>query len=710
MDYKAIKNTYGKENRRDLLYLILILLLGFLLRVSNLRFQSIWFDEYVIIANAKITTLGEYLKILKLNSPDYGVSPLAGIIFYLWINLFPNLEWIWRLLPITFGLFSIIVLYYFGKSVVGKKSALLACIFFCLSPFNIWFHQEIKCYAFLQFFVLLAFFSLYKFIENKRGKSLWLIIGFLSNMVMPWFHVVYATVPIFQIPIVLIAGENVGWKKKIYWISQSILSIFIWIIWFFYQNPFMYNLDSSNEERASVVLLFNRLFGNDSVGLSEELLPAWKTNLNYLLSNFWNSLLSFQNIYDNFLSIILFLSSFIFLIIVLLKKIVKSKKKENGGSWYLFWIFLCPILCFLLLQILLHKPIFHPLYFFYLLPIIYLFASSTLLDIPIKNVSRILTVFLIALFIVQSLSFNMFKNRTDYKNAIRYIEKNATIGDSILGHKFATFWDVGKIYKKREDLNFIPYFSFYDVANRAEKELRDKTSGNNNRVWILCESYPVMWFCQCDPITILNNNLQSQGFNTFWKLFPGHYNLYVGLIEKNREFENNKEENDEELNLGKVDFGKVAKDLGIPETEKSKYEKLLKDSIFFWPMSPYILSFLINDLLIEGEYVFAEKLIDYMIREYPNYINGPFLKAVYEYKIGNIEKSKNLFDEIWKMNKDYETIYKPLVLPIFSQQDNVEEINKTFKTLKKYENDGFVLLTQGLLSLYVDKVRIKSGN
>ncbi len=148
---------------------------------------------------------------------------------------------------------------------------------------------------------------------------------------MPWFHVVYATVPIFQIPIVLIAGENVGWKKKIYWISQSILSIFIWIIWFFYQNPFMYNLDSSNEERASVVLLFNRLFGNDSVGLSEELLPAWKTNLNYPLSNFWNSLLSFQNIYDNFLSIILFLSSFIFLIIVLFK-FIKSKKKENGGS------------------------------------------------------------------------------------------------------------------------------------------------------------------------------------------------------------------------------------------------------------------------------------------------------------------------------------------------------------------------------------------
>lgn len=620
-------NGVKKICKQDWFVIGILLTIAVFLRFYKLCEHSIWFDEYVVIGNAKFFNICDYLSLLYINSPDYGISPASAIILYYWINLFPEIDWLWRILPITVGLFAITVTYYLAKCVLGRRIAILSCLLFCFSPFNIWFHQELKCYAFLQFLSILSFYAMYKYFYLKdKNYYVWLFVSFLSNMVMPWFHAVYILTPLLQIPIVIVSFYKFALRKKILWFFIAVLSIFPWLIFYIKMSPFLFNTMDTWEGKENLWIILRRLLGIDSVGMSEELLPVWKTNVTSIENPILGLIIKKIEILDYFVLLLFYVAILLFGVNVLWQ-ICKKREKVNQGYLFIFMSFIVPISVFLVIELITKKPVFHPLYLLYALPFLYIITSSVISGINLGLIKKVSIFILILVYLFQCFSFTSFQNRTNHKEATKYIEENAGLNDIILGQRVITFWDINKIYMKRNDLQYQSYYSLFGALENA-REFIEK--GKRNHVWIIMEQYTLQVLYQSNPVAKLDECFHNNGYEILWKVLPGHYNLYIGYITKNI---STYEENvcRTLINSSNVNYEGIIKELNMTspnESENKKNRYTLQRYISHWPILSWINIFIIAELIKEGDYFIAEKLCDYLLSKYPQFWDIYLLKSI----------------------------------------------------------------------------------
>jgi len=669
------RNKENRTKQNELIIIGILLFISIIVRFYKLDEHSVWFDEYVLIGNVKYCDISNYLRILYINSPDYGISPASPIIFYYWINLFPEIDCLWRVLPIVSGLLTIILTYLFAKHIYDRKVAFLSSLFFCFSPFNIWFHQELKYYAFIQFFAFLSFFGLWKYFGSDGSNRKWFFIGFFSNLILPWFHAIYFLTPLLQIPILILSFRKSLLKKKLFWSAMTILSVLPWIIWCLKMSPFLFNTMEGDEEQMSFLKFFNRLFGNDSVGISEELLPAWKTNLVNLDNPITKIMINNITLLDYFISISSFILVIIFIINVLWKIRYRINKIKDGELFILI-SFLVTITPLFFLEMILRKPIFHPLYFFYIFPFLYIMISSICSKIKLKIITFSIMILLLFAFIGECFSFISFKNRTDYKSATKFIERNANINDVVLGERIVTFWDINKIYMKREDLQYQSFYSLIDVYGKIRRELEEN---NRNHIWIIIEPYTLSIVYQYDPIEKLSDCISNNGFNVIWRIFPGQYNLYVGYITK--EQNNNKLYIcDDLINKSNIDYEKLLKELNLTSNNERDNENniyILKRYIPCWPIISWINIFTISGLIKDGHYHVADKLCDYLLNKYPRFGDIYLLRFIICYINERDSDCEYYLNTAYKQKK----ALKKIIYPILK---NGNEVYNYYKKLNKF--------------------------
>lgn len=151
------------------LYLALILLFAFIIRVVAALKQELWVDEaYSIYA----------IKFYKFPYYDFTNPPIYFMLLKLWANFSLNIIWL-RLLSILFSIFSLFFYFKLAKFILNEKFALLATFLLTISSFHIHYAWQIRMYS---LFMLLVTISLYfaiiliKKIKKKEPFSL----GFLS--------------------------------------------------------------------------------------------------------------------------------------------------------------------------------------------------------------------------------------------------------------------------------------------------------------------------------------------------------------------------------------------------------------------------------------------------------------------------------------------------------------------------------------------------
>lgn len=647
----------------DIIYISILVFVAFFLRLYQINAQSIWFDEYVVIGNVKTCSIKDFLSLLYINSPDYGVSPASAIILYYWIRMFINYEWVWRLLPITVGVFSILLTYFFAKTIAERKVAFLSCLIFALSPFNIWFHQELKCYAFLQFLSLLSFFALMNFMFSKKKLMMWLMIGTIANILLPWFHATYILVPAFQVLIIFLFIKKIDFKKIVIWSIQCTVSSVIWVVWFFSLSPFLFNvMDDTKGKQQNILKFVIPFFGSDSVGLSDDLLPVWRTNSLDIVGPVWKTILSYISFADYFL-VIFSLLLFVLLLIYVLYIIFRKEKIKNE-KLFLIYSFIIPIFIFLLLAGGTRKNLFHPLYFFYALPFLYMLSSIFLLGIKLKIVKIFVILAFLFSYSYEAFSLISFKNRTDYKSAIHFIEQNAGLNDTIFGQRIITFWDIGKIYMSRRDLNYKSFYSLYGAVNDIKKEIQNN---EKNRVWLMIEPFTLQFIYHGDPVDKITKALTLEGYDVYWKVFPGHYNLYAAQIKKQRE--GNAVANTKELLNPEINYEYLLKEFSIysnNENENLQNIEILKKYIPTWPLTSWINLFVLGEMVKDNQYFVADKICDYMIRKYPNFADVYLLKGFSNYLKGNENEGKKYIQIAF--NK--KPLLKQFIQPLLETYEN----------------------------------------
>ena len=172
------------KNILTFVFLLLLVVAGFFLRIRSLGYLSFWGDD-------GHTVIGT-LSILKYGYPRL---PSGYVLFHSILDYYLNVipvsifgvnEFSFRLTSVICGCGSIILTYFTGKDLANKFTGFLGASLITFSTWYIQFSREARYYAALQFFFLLSFYFFYKgFIKEQRPYR---IIATVLFVLAPLIH------------------------------------------------------------------------------------------------------------------------------------------------------------------------------------------------------------------------------------------------------------------------------------------------------------------------------------------------------------------------------------------------------------------------------------------------------------------------------------------------------------------------------------------
>lgn len=168
---------------RNNLLILFIFLLGLALRFYDLGSESIWYDEAISIAVAKLGLIDQISWSFLQNDNN---PPLYYQLMHFWIWIFGDSEFSARMPSALFGSFSIVAIYSVGKSFFSKNVGLIAALILATSVFHIKYSQEARAYSLLAFLTLVSFYYYLKLLSSDRRSNL--ILYLLSSILMLYTH------------------------------------------------------------------------------------------------------------------------------------------------------------------------------------------------------------------------------------------------------------------------------------------------------------------------------------------------------------------------------------------------------------------------------------------------------------------------------------------------------------------------------------------
>ena len=142
-----------------------IFLIGTALRILALKSHDFWFDEAITyhFANLPLAIL------LKATATDFN-PPLYYLLMHYVIKISSN-ELFLRLPSLIFSLLSILVLYYFAKSRINQKVALIGASLLAVSPLSIYLASEARLHSLAILFVPLLIASFFKLLKRPNTST-----------------------------------------------------------------------------------------------------------------------------------------------------------------------------------------------------------------------------------------------------------------------------------------------------------------------------------------------------------------------------------------------------------------------------------------------------------------------------------------------------------------------------------------------------------
>jgi hypothetical protein len=155
-----IKNSW---QLRINIFFCSVLVLGIFLRLYKLDFYSLWFDEIF------------FKKDINIKEIASGVYPLILVPWHL-LNAFMldhfRGEFLLRLPSVIMGVISIFSIYYLSRMLFNEKAAIITAFLFSISPFQVYFSQELTPYATVSLLTIMSSYFLLRSLRENR-KIFW---------------------------------------------------------------------------------------------------------------------------------------------------------------------------------------------------------------------------------------------------------------------------------------------------------------------------------------------------------------------------------------------------------------------------------------------------------------------------------------------------------------------------------------------------------
>ncbi|MCK9431353.1 MAG: glycosyltransferase family 39 protein [Candidatus Omnitrophica bacterium] len=165
--------------------LFFIVITGISLRLYQLGAFSLWFDEADSILSAippfQVLGMLKAGRVLVMHNLFLNFWKIAG-----------TDEFTLRISSAIFGVLAIVVLYRIAEYVFDKKTALWSAFLLSISPFNIYYSQELRPYAMMVLLTLCAVYCLVKGLKEKKitywlGYVVFTVLNFYTHWIASFY-------------------------------------------------------------------------------------------------------------------------------------------------------------------------------------------------------------------------------------------------------------------------------------------------------------------------------------------------------------------------------------------------------------------------------------------------------------------------------------------------------------------------------------------
>lgn len=218
--------------KNPLFILALIFVVGLVLRLLEINRTSFWYDE---------AFTGDILKMswkdmFAVIAADKVHPPLFYILARLWASIFGFTQDSLRGLSIFFGLDTLVLGYFVGKSIFDKKRfpivGLVTALAIALSPFFVAYSNEARSYSFLALLALALGFVVIKWLDSKEKleKRKYLIASLILGVSLcanHYLQIVFIIALICTVLIYKFVFTEKGLNKKGLWITLGVIVLAI---------------------------------------------------------------------------------------------------------------------------------------------------------------------------------------------------------------------------------------------------------------------------------------------------------------------------------------------------------------------------------------------------------------------------------------------------------------------------------------------------
>ena len=456
------------ENFNSLIILSILfsLFFGILLRIYNLNFENLWFDEMVSfwVSDPSITFKESYIRNNLIEGHPFLFNFSLKIIFKLF-GYEPNLG---RYFSCTLGILSIFSVSYISRILSKDKSYLLTIFLISTNVFLIIYSQEARVFMLMFFLVsinLIFFFKVLEFdelkIQSKKITFFFITSHILMILSNPFTLIISFSIILFSLI------NHLRFRKNIKKINFSIKIIGLFII--FYLPYYLYSTQAYDDFLVWIEH------------------PNIKFYTNFYFSKFFGSRLL------GIIHLILLIG----LAIKFKNQLIKRYDKKTILLIIIFLSYFLPITFGYI-----HYPILNPRYIIFVLIPIILIISNLIFEIKNTYIKRIL-VFILVLFTlanqwtetnVQQFFKERGHHKSDLTSSFQYINDskylNFTFETSFTEKNkdifYKTLNNYSKILIKRNDLKILILDDFNLLFNNNDSKNINYNKFNLEYIWVVC--------------------------------------------------------------------------------------------------------------------------------------------------------------------------------------------------------------------------------
>lgn len=165
-----------KISRRFIL--AFILLAAFALRLYRLGIASLWYDETVSTFLAR----QDLIDLTRHTAGDIH-PPLYYYLLHFWIQFAGSSEFSFAFVSLTFGMLLIALVYRVAREWFSAQVALIAAFLVAISPYNLWYSQEVRMYTMGAFLGLASVYFLMRMLTSRLATGDWRLIFFSRDFI-----------------------------------------------------------------------------------------------------------------------------------------------------------------------------------------------------------------------------------------------------------------------------------------------------------------------------------------------------------------------------------------------------------------------------------------------------------------------------------------------------------------------------------------------